>query len=306
MKYINVRIDWASMNWKPFAVVLMMVICVVPMIADSSSADDDTATIDGYIKIDNVFQKNTDLTITFYYPKDSTGADYSSISVRGLNTAGYFKLQNVPYVQITRCYISFVINAYSIGNLNEYLETKPNYNIAPGIACYKFKEQSDSMFYPGKTYTVSVNDSLLAISMVRTYGDISGRVMNDYDNPIGLNGASIIISEDAEGKNVVKTGTTHNGGHFSLTDCPTGTYYLTANMNGYSSQTHKVTISQGTTTEVPYIHLTQDSQWFGMDIPHALLVIAGGIAAFLLIFGICQVIINRQRKGRGTLVRVKR
>ena len=295
------------MNWKPFAIVLMMVICIVPMAADGSSADDNTATIDGYIKIDNVFQKNDDLTITIYYPRDSTGTIYDSISVQGLNSLGYFKIQNVPYVQITRCYISFVINAYSIGSLNQYIDTEPNYNIAPGIACYRFTDQfMDSMFYPGKTYTVSVNDSLLAISMVRTYGDVSGRVMNDYDNPVGLNGASVIVSEDADGKNIVKTTTTHNGGHFTLTDCPTGTYYLIVNMNSYASQTHMITVSQGTTTEVPNIHLAETGKWFGLDIPHALLIIAGAIAAFLLLFGISQVILNRQWKGRGTLIRLKR
>lgn len=278
------------------AVMAVIAIAIIPLIPDVSS-DDAGASIGGFIKINNKFTADEDLVITVYCP-NTTENGYDKYISKGLDENGYFQVDGIPSKEVTKCYISFVVNAYTVDNWTKYVDHVPDYDVSPGTACYRFtSEMEDASFVPGKLYVIS--DEYETIIMTSSYGSITGRVITDSATPVALNGATISV-KDSDGS-VIKRANSSSGGYFTVNDCPTGTYSISIEMTGYEMYTNSVHVGKGSTTDLREIQLHASDAWFGLDLSHTLAIIGGAIAIVLIVLG--GFLLYMRRKGKCNFIR---
>ncbi|MBQ7702028.1 MAG: carboxypeptidase regulatory-like domain-containing protein [Candidatus Methanomethylophilaceae archaeon] len=276
-------------------VITILALVAIPMVPDVSS-DSTNASVSGYIKINNKFTEDKDLVITVYCPNES--GTYDRYECNGLATGGYFHVSKIPAVTITDCFISFVVNAYSIDNWTRFIDHTADPTVSPGVACYRFTaEMGDDTFVGGKDYVIS-ND-YESIILTSSYGDVTGRVITDSSTPVALNGATISI-KDSDGS-IVKRANSSSGGYFTVKDCPTGTYAISIEMTGYETYSDSVYIGKGTTTDIREVQLHPTDGWFGLDLPHTLAIIGGSIAVILILLG--GIFLYLKRKGKDIIIR---
>lgn len=280
--------------------VSVLAFCALPSLACDVSADDSGATVTGYVEFIGEGANIHELVVTLYYPE---GTGYSTRSCVGINDNGLFTINNVPDAVISQCYVSLVVNAFTVFIMSSSFDGIPDYTISSGVPCYKLSTEKygDEHFVAGSTYTISSldDDATNKILMRESFGSLTGKVLTDSATPIALNGATASVKDSFDGSLVAK-GSTNGTGQFTISKCPTGTYTLLIEMSGYTSYEMPVTIGNGTVTDVKEINLTPSGGYYGIDIQHIMAIIGGCIAVFLILAGLY--FYNRARTGRTNII----
>lgn len=266
----------------------VVVLIAAPLFYESSSGDSQSASIEGYVKINGVLTNNDSIRIVIHYPIASS-SEYATKSTTGLDSFGHFKIDGIPSGTVaSSCLISFILNGYSVSNLPSQIQSTTE--VMGGQLCY-YLSPSIGTLVANTAYTLGDND-LYSIAMTSSYGSVTGRVVTNTTVPVGLNSASIVI--ETQSGSTVATTTTSNGGYFEIERCSTGTYVITVKMNGYETYTSGITIEQGNTTGLGEIRMTNNNGLFGMDLGHVLMILAAVITASIIIVTTYHIIRSRR------------
>lgn len=106
--------------------------------------------------------------------------------------------------------------------------------------------------------TLSFSPRMSATSSQATTGTLVGRVIGDYwglpiDHLPGEKGVTVTLSGGVSAEP-----DPNNGGYFTIQGLAPNTYQVTVGMNGYASQTFRVVIMPGVTTDLGTIRLVMD------------------------------------------------
>ncbi len=259
-------------------IAVSLMIISIPLMSDATSADESSATVEGYLKINGVITSNDSVVVTIYYPL-SGSSEFGKKSVTGINSEGLFSISGIPdETNASDCLISFALNGYSMSSLPSQVES--NYEQRDNNICYHLSS-SIGQFHKGITYTLGDND-LHSFSMYSSYGSVKGRVVMDTTAVAGLNGASVVI-KNSHDVTVASTVTT-NGGYFEIEKCPTGNYEIIVSMNGYVTVNGTVTVNQAETTLLEDARMVKDRGPLNMDLNHILMVLAAIITVAIVAF----------------------
>ncbi len=254
-----------------------LVVISIPLI-DTVSADDSSATVEGYLKINGVLSSNDSVVITVYYPL-SGSSEFGRKSTTGIDSEGHFAVSGIPGgTNSGDCLISFSLNGYSMCNLPSQVES--NYEYKDNRICYHLSS-SIGQLKEKVTYTLGDSD-LHSFAMFSSFGSVSGRVVADTSAVAGLNGASVVI-KNARGS-VIASAATSDGGYFQIDKCPTGEYKISVSMNGYVTVNGTVTVNQAETTLLEDARMVKDRGPLNMDLNHILMVLAAIITVAIVAF----------------------
>lgn len=268
--------------------LVVVALIATPILCESSSGNNQSAAIEGYIKINGVLSNNDSIEIVIHHPI-ATSSEYATKSTTGLDSLGHFRIDGIPSgTQASSCLISFILNGYSVSGLPSQIQSTTE--IMDGQLCY-YLSPSVGTLNANTTYTLG-DDDLYSISMTSSYGSVIGRVVTDTTAPVGLNSASVTI--ETENGSTVATAKTSDGGYFDIERCSTGTYVIVVKMNGYDTYTQSITVEQGGTTSLGEVRLTANSGLFGMDLGHVLMILAAVITASIILVATYHIIRSRR------------
>ena len=280
--------------------VSVLAFCALPLTACDVSAEGSGATVTGYVEFIGEGANVQELVVTLYYPE---GTGYATRTCTGLDSKGSFTITDVPEAVISHCYVSLVVNAFTVFVMSSSFDGVPDYTISSGVPCYKLSTEKygDELFVAGSTYTISSldDDATNKILMRESFGSLTGKVLTKSTTPIALNGATASVKDSFDGSLVAK-GVTNGSGQFTISKCPTGTYTLLIEMSGYDSFEMPVTIGNGTVTDVKEINLALSTGYYGLDVQHIMAIIGGVIAVILILAGFY--LYNRARTGKTSII----
>ena len=265
-----------------------IVLIAAPLFCDSSSGDSQSASIEGYVKINGVLSNNDSIKIVVHYPIASS-SEYTMKSTVGLDSSGHFKIDDIPSGTVaSSCLISFILNGYSVSGLPSQIQSTTE--IMDGQLCYYLSPSIGTLM--ANTTHVLGDSNLYPISMTSSYGSVTGRVVTETAATVGLNNASVTI--ETEDGNTIATAKTSGGGYFEIERCSTGDYVIVVRMNGYETYTDDISIGQGSTTELGEIRITDSGGLFGMDLGHILMVLAAIITTSIILVSMYHIIRSRR------------
>jgi len=129
----------------------------------------------------------------------------------------------------------------------------------------------------GKAVNITVTDAssntqsqTIYVSVTAAKETISGRVLDGSGNPIS--GATVIDSSTS------RTATTDASGNYTLSNMPTGAYYLFASKSGFVMQTQYVTVNSNQTTELNFSLPTITAPSISYSADTQTITIAAGVA----------------------------
>ena len=268
-------------------VALMAIICIIP-IADSSDATGDT-TISAKFFCDRDLSTVTTSVSVVYYNGTGNGTLVGSTSTVSAKDASGFNKFSVPIepgeLLVKSNYYFFInIEGFSVVSTSSAIADDPiEIKVEEGTStvvtrnCYQITSTG--------TFVANIdNDTGGVITMAReSLGSVTGFVMIDTKEPIYLNNVSVILYDIATGESLIAT-TTSDKGSYTI-DYNPGTYRITFELGGYKTQSADVTIKQNETTTLN-IHMEQGESYFGLDLPHALMIIGGSVAITLILFAL--------------------
>ncbi len=268
-------------------IITLLVITAIQIAFVSDAADDETATVDGYIKINGTFSENKDIIITFYDSAD----DLQPIQKRGINENGYFSL-NVPGgIKSADCMISFSLNGHSVENLPKTI-TDDSIEYKGEIFYRMSNEFAGGTIEAGHVYSLCERD-LHSISIISTYGVVTGKVIADTVTPVGLNDVNVLVMD---GDKIITSTITSNGGKFTIGMCPTGTYTIKFTTNGYGDVSETIIIEQGKTVNVPDVVMIKTADINGLSFVQIAMIVGFAIAMLALLLSIIGFITLRSGK----------
>lgn len=270
----------------PAVAIAVIVMATVPM---SDGADADTV-IEGYIYTGTDLTK-TNLKFTVVYSSDgSTGENRGETNtVTEVDNSIYrFSIVITDASYSNKYYLKFDIKGFSMCGFAD-TETEPTSISIDGNehSCYRIEK----FVNPKMTNTLgSQTDTFCANG---AYGTIRGDVTIDADKPILLNGVKITLYDD-DGKEVNYTYS--ENGSYSI-KCAVGKYKVVFSLSNYDSVEKEVTVSKNSDSVVDVVMVSNES-YFGLDLPHALMVIGGILGLGATVFAITYRIILMKRKSR--------
>ena len=265
--------------------IAALMVCFVPMVDSSDAAD--TTTISGYL-----YEGSKDISlassiyISIIYSDDETNGETightDTISPwSDSSKTNKFSVTIQPKVDtdITHYYIYFNIYGFSINSLPSAAFEKKTIECEGGVkyTCYKL---AGSDITPNADNPIGDSSSAWFIMKIAE-GIVSGKVSTKTDEPVYLNGVTVTLY-DLEKKNELKSTTTGNGGEYSLS-YSTGSYVIKFELGGYQSEEMEVVITEETPA-IKNATLKETQSFFGVDLPHALMIIGGSLAVILLVF----------------------
>lgn len=213
----------------------------------------------------------------------------------------YFEFNINGNIDCKDCFLSVQIKGYSVRTVqSEYMEMNTSLITSEEIATNRLvaalssNGTNSSRFEIGHDYTIGTC-SANAILVDNATGTVKGNVVTNTENPTILNGVKVSII-DKENNSVIAYGITANNGEYSITVAK-GDYKIRYEIEGYVTYETTVTVYDESIydpikNEQPTVKLdAEKGEWFGMDLPHALLVLGGIIAVIL----ICAVLFHRFR-----------
>ena len=269
------------------AVTLMAIICIVPM-ADSSDATGDTTISAKFFCDKDLSTVSTTVSIIYYDGGENGTLVGSTTTVSAKDPSGFnrFSVPIEPGASLVKNNYYFFINieGFSIVSTSSTIADDPiEIKVEEGTSSVVTR----SCYQITSTGTIVANidnDTGGIITMAReSLGKITGFVMIDTKEPIYLNNVTVTMYDIATGENLVTTKTEDKGSY--IIEYNPGTYRITFDLGGYKSQTADVVIKQNETTTLN-IQLEQSESYFGLDLPHALMIIGGSVAITLILFAL--------------------
>ena len=114
-----------------------------------------------------------------------------------------------------------------------------------------------------------------------TRGTVTGQITGNTQELMVLNNVNVTLYDTETGDTLVIT-STDNKGNYSL-EYEEGSYSIRYELKGYDTVISDVTITADTSV-TKNISMRQNESYFGMDLPHVLMIIGGSLAVVLLIF----------------------
>ena len=263
-------------------VALAMLVCIIPF-TDSSDADTDT-TISGYIDGGRDITGAASIRISIIYSDDGiTGKIVGSVdTVSPWTTTLYankFSVTIQPEADhtITKYYIFFNIYGYSVKAVPTGFVKADPINVGGVMySCYQMNGMPD--ITPGTDNPIG-NETSGWFSMKTAEGTVTGKVSTKAAEPVYLNGVLVTLY-DLNTKAELKSTTTHDGGVYSIV-FNTGTYGISYELDGYKTEDMEITISEETPL-TNNVTMKETQSYFGLDLPHALMILGGAAAVVLL------------------------
>ena len=263
--------------------IAALMVCFVPMVDSSDAAD--ATTISGYL-----YEGSKDISlassiyISIIYSDDETSGEIvgstTTVSPWDSSKTNKFSVTIQPKadLDITHYYIYFNIYGFSINSLPSAAFEKKTIDV-DGVkyTCYKL---AGTVITVGSDNPIGDSSSGWFIMKIAE-GIVSGKVSTKTEEPVYLNGVTVTLY-DLEKKNELKSTTTGNGGEYSLS-YSTGSYVIKFELGGYQSEEMEVTITEETPA-IKNATLKETQSFFGVDLPHALMIIGGSLAVILLVF----------------------
>ena len=127
----------------------------------------------------------------------------------------------------------------------------------------------------------SFSHQMAVLSTAGTKGTVTGQVSVDTQEPTYLINVTVTLFDSSNG-DVLASTTTGNKGSYTL-EYDAGSYGIKYELNGYNTVVSDVNIVEDTEV-TKNISLKQNQSYFGLDLPHALMIVGGSTAVVLLIF----------------------
>jgi len=260
------------------AIAVMAIVCVIPMI-DSSDADGDT-TISAKFFCDKDLSTVTSSVSVIYYEGGLTNGTIvgttNVITAKDASGFNKFSVKIEPEAELDKSNYYFFVNieGFSVVSTSSTVADDPtDIKVDEGSStvvtrsCYQITSAGD--------ITVGAdNDTGGIITMAReTLGTITGFVMIDTKEPIYLNNVIVTLMDSETGESLLTTKTSDKGSY--TIDYNAGTYRIQFELSGYKTLTSDVTIKQNDTTTLNIL-----------DLPHALMILAGAAAIVLILFAL--------------------
>lgn len=288
--YLSVSESVHSMK-KAFVLVAIaaLLVCIIPTM-DSSEATGGT-TLTGYLDGPSDLSLSSFYQITVVYSDDGeNGVEVGKIVSTDKSTGGIspwnndnknrFTVTITPDADtlFTHYYIGFSIYGSTIdaGYITSFTKLKVN-----GV---------EDRYYSivGTGTDIQAGDNAIKPLPVIDYykmksakGTVTGQVSINTQEPTYLINVNVTLFDKSTEKTLTTT-TTKDKGIYTL-EYDTGTYGIKYEMNGYDTVTGEVTIVEDTEITKD-VSLKQNQSYFGLDLPHALMIIGGATAIVLLMF----------------------
>ena len=265
--------------------IAALLVCIIPM-ADSSDATGETK-ISGFLYGEGKdISTASNINISIVYSNDGENGDFigTTKTVGPLNPSSKTNEFSIiinpnPDLTISNYYIYFYIYGYSINGLP---------GATDGVKTIKIEEKY-YICYRLSGMTIAVGDDnvigntsspALWFIMKTSEGTVTGKVSTGTDEPAYLNGVRVTLY-DLDTKDELRSTVTSNGGEYSIS-YSTGRYGISYELGGYKTEDMEITIGEEPTTN--NVTLKESQSFFGVDLPHALMIIGGSLAIVLLMF----------------------
>ena len=269
------------------AVAVMAIICVIPMM-DSSDADGETSiSADFFCERDLSTVASTIDVVYYEGGPESEGKIVGSTSViAAKDSSGFnkFSVTITPGDTLTKSNYYFIIDVegFSVIKTSSSLSDKP--------IDVKVRESPTSVVTK-KCYQVTLSGTFNSgednnidgtfIMARESLGTITGFAMLDTKEPVYLNNVTVTLYDIASGTSLLTTQTSDNGSY--TINYNAGMYGIKFELGGYNTYSQDIVIGQNETTTLN-VKLTQSESYFGLDLPHALMVLGGAAAIVLVLF----------------------
>ena len=264
--------------------IAALLVCIIPM-ADPSDATDGT-TVSGFISSsrDLTTGGGTTLTISIIYSSnESTGKIIGSVNnVEAWTSsvsANEFSVPIDPEADREKAhyFIYFNIYGYSVTAVPSGYEEKATIEVE-GVKYTCFKMNGPNIV-DGDNPTGTATSGWFTLKDAE--GTVTGKISTNAAEPVYLNGVNVKLY-DLDKKNELKSTTTSNGGEYSIS-YSTGEYIITFELGGYKTEEMKIVITEETPT-ICNATMKETQNYFGFDLPHALMILGGVLAVVLLLF----------------------
>ena len=270
------------------AVALMAIICMIPM-TDSADADGDTTISAKFFCDRDLSTVTSSVSVIYFEGGLGNGTIVGTTNVITAKDAGGFNKFSVkiePGALLTKSNYYFFINieGFSVVSTSSTVADDPtDIKVEEGTStvvtrsCYQITSAGDM--------TVGAdNDTGGIITMAReSLGSVTGYVMIDTKEPIYLNNVIVTLFDSETGESLLTTMTSDKGSY--TIDYNAGSYKIQFELGGYKTLTNDVVIKQNETTTLN-AHLEQSESYFGLDLPHALMILGGAAAITLILFSL--------------------
>ena len=271
--------------------IAAMLLCIIPL-ADSSEATDAT-TVSGYLyEGSKDISTASNIYICIIYSDDggTTGKIVGHTNTLGPlseKKTNRFSITIEPEADltITHYYLYFNIYGYSVSAMPDPSMAKKDKITIGGITYNNCYNLSGSDIVVGTDNIIGSAESGWII-MSGARGTVSGKVSINTQEPTYLTGVKVTLF-DLETKEDIKDASdvTDNNG-YSIT-YNTGTYGIRFEMSGYDTVTDEVTIIENADVQLP-VTMKQNQSYFGLDLPHALMILGGAVALILVLFAVIR------------------
>ena len=274
------------------AVAAMLAILFVPMIVPSTDAVDEPTTISAYFYNDSKdISTSTNITIKVIYHEDgaiepaTVIGETSVISEKDTLGNNKFTVQIEPGTTMVKTdyYFYFNIDGFSVKSTPHAVSSEvKELNVTEGSGtasrnCYQITETGNITEH-SENIIGGTGD---VFTMKSALGIVKGTVTMNTAEPTYLNGVKVTLFNLETEKELAYTYTSYHGS-YSI-EYNTGTYGIKFEINGYDNVSKEVTIGDGTQTDSDAV-MKQNASYFGLDLPHVLMILGGAAAIVLLLF----------------------
>lgn len=278
------------------AVTAMLAICIVPMM-DSSDADATPTTITSYFYNDSKdisTAKNINISIIYYKEGDPAGTVVGKTNVidpkdptTGSNMVSInISLTGTEDLTWTCYYYYISMDGFSVKSTPHSVNSETtDVTVTEGTGqavkkCYRITE-TGSLTLNTNNLIGDADKDIFTIQSA--FGTVTGVVKINNKEPTYLNGVKISLYDIVSGDNLTST-YSGNDGYYSI-QYNTGEYGVRYELNGYDTIEKRVSIGQGSVVNID-TDMTQNSSYFGLDLPHVLMILGGAAAIVLLLFAV--------------------
>ncbi len=233
---------------------------------------------------------------TWYYDSDPIEATGTWMEPGEGETEGHWTFsEQVPVLQAGYSYFICVQDGYRIFEAPFDTIATTSTDLKPGTADYTLTFTARQIIAVG-----TANDEIdltenQMIQLRPAMVNVSGLVISGED--YALSNVEIRLAKSDNPDRVLYTTYTDYNGRFTFSNVYTGHYIISASVAGYSYDSTPVDIQDNSTNSYRLIMTQQsDTQYFGFDLPHFLMIVGGIICIVLIVVSI--LFQHRVRKGR--------
>lgn len=278
------------------AMTVMLAVCIVPM-TDSSDADPAPTTVTSYFYNDSKdisTAKNISISIIYYKEGDPAGTVVGKTNVidpkdptTGSNMVSVsISLTGTEDLTWTCYYYCISMDGFSVKSTPHSVNSETTeVTVTEGTGqavkkCYKITE-TGSLTLNTNNLIGDADKDIFTIQSAT--GTVKGAVKINHAEPTYLNGVKVSLYDLSSGSELVST-YSGNDGQYSI-QYNTGDYGIRYELNGYDTVDKKVTIGQGSVVNID-ADMKQNQSYFGLDLPHVLMILGGTAAIVLLLFAV--------------------